>query len=563
MSSAILCDNLTRDFGRVRAVDALTLAVPEGSIFAFLGPNGAGKTTTIHLLLGIIEPTSGSARVLGLDPAQNGHDIRRRSGALLEHPGLYERLSAEDNLRFYARIARLSREETDERIRELLTRFGLYGRRADSVGTWSRGMKQKLAIARALLHRPALVFLDEPTAGLDPESTVALRRDITALGTTVFLTTHNLGDVEKMATHVAVIRSGKLLDFGTPAELRKRAVRSHVTIRMQDREPLVADIGPDESVAPIVTRLVTEGARIEEVRRLEASLEDVFLHLVQNASPPLNVEQTLLSAPGAGRVVPGEQTGVSAPRSGADPQPIFRDILTIMRKEWRELLNASGSGSTTRINITVGAAMLLFCAGLAAIMPSDVVIHPAVLTVTLIPYIVILAAVVDSFPGERERHTLETLLASAIPDEALLLGKILASVVWSWLFVLLILAAVLIGANVKSYPVMYPRSTLLAVLIATPLALTLFSTVGVLICMKLPTVRAAQPRVTAMFMGLFILAVILGRVMPDEWRQQAKRMMLNESSRLYAFATQAAILVVLNLLLLVFAMLRFRRSRLI
>ncbi len=551
MPSAIVCDSLTRDFGPVRALDALTLSVPEGSIFAFLGPNGAGKTTTIHLLLGIIEPTSGSARVLGFDPAQDGHDIRRRSGALLEHPGLYERLSAEDNLRFYARVAHLSREETDERIRELLTRFGLYERRGDSVGTWSRGMKQKLAIARALIHRPSLVFLDEPTAGLDPESTVALRRDITALGTTVFLTTHNLSDVEKMATHVAVIRSGQLLDFGSPAELRKRAMRSHVTIRMQDREPLVVEVAAGESVAPIVTKLVTEGAQIEEVRREEASLEDVFLHLVRN------VEQTLLSAP---QPEP-EQTGVSALRFPR--QPIFRDILTIMRKEWREILNASGSGSSTRTNVAVGTAMLIFCVGLAVLMPSDVIAHPAVLSVTTIPYIIILAAVVDSFPGERERHTLETLLASAIPDEALLLGKILASVVWSWVFVLLILAAVLIGANVKNYPTMYPPSTLVAALIATPLSLVLFSTAGVLVCMKLPTVRAAQPRVTAMFMGVFILAVILGKVMPEEWRQQAKTMISNESSRLYAFATQTVILVVLNLILLVFAMMRFRRSRLI
>ena len=117
-------------------------------------------------------------------------------------------------------------------------------------------MKQKLAIARALIHRPSLVFFDEPTAGLDPEATVALRRDIAALGTTVFLTTHNLADVEKMATHVAVIRAGRLLDFGTPAELRKRAMRSHVTIRMQDRQPMLVDVAPDESVAPLVTRLV-------------------------------------------------------------------------------------------------------------------------------------------------------------------------------------------------------------------------------------------------------------------------------------------------------------------
>ena len=143
-------------------------------------------------------------------------------------------------------------------------------------------MKQKLAIARVLLHRPSLVFLDEPTAGLDPEATVALRRDIASLGTTVFLTTHNLADVEKMATQVAVIQKGRLLDCGTPAELRARAVRSHVTITMSDREPLALELAEGESVAPIVTKLVHEGAQIEEVRRDEPSIEDVFLHLVKS-----------------------------------------------------------------------------------------------------------------------------------------------------------------------------------------------------------------------------------------------------------------------------------------
>ena len=550
MPPAIVCRDLTRDFGSVRALDGLNLSVPEGSIFAFLGPNGAGKTTTIHLLLGIIEPTAGSARVLGFDATKSGAEVRRRSGALLEHTGLYERLSAEENLHFYARIAHLDADEAETRVGGVLTRFGLYERRRDMVVTWSRGMKQKLAIARALVHAPELVFLDEPTAGLDPEATVALRRDIASLGTTVFLTTHNLADVEKVATHVAVIRAGRLLDFGTPAELRRRAVRSQVTIRMENRPPLVVELAASESIAPTVARLVGEGARIEEVRREEASLEDVFLHLVRSS------EETRSSAPASAPI--GESPAAGSPRT-----PVFRDIATVIRKEWRELMNASGSGSSTRGNVVIAAVMLVICAVLAALMPPEIMGSPVILAGTMIAYLVILASVSDSFPGERERHTLETLLASALPDEALLFGKVLTSVLYGWSLVLVILITVLIGANVTNFPAVYPLSTILNVLVATPLALLFVSTGGLLLCMRVPTVRAAQPRLTGAFLILSIAGILFTKFMPDEWARQTRTMMNSESGRLYAVFTQVVFFLVLDLALLAFALVRFRRSRLI
>src|SRR5580658_11139075 len=222
----IRAEGLTRSFGAVRALDDLTLEVPAGAVFGFLGPNGAGKTTTIRLLLGLIEATSGSAEVLGFDTRTQGDEIRARSGALLEHSGLYERLSAEDNLRFYGRVARMPKPELDQRIQELLTHLGLWDRRKEAVVKWSRGMKQKLAIARPLLHRPGLVFLDEPTAGLDPVGAASLREDLAALasrqGATIFLTTHNMAEAEKLCSMVAVVRQGKLLAVGSPAELRTR-----------------------------------------------------------------------------------------------------------------------------------------------------------------------------------------------------------------------------------------------------------------------------------------------------------------------------------------------------
>ncbi len=176
--NAINTENLCRNFGKVQAVDNLCLQVPRGVVFGFLGANGSGKTTTIRLLLGLLEPTSGRAQVLGYDTKNQANSIRRRTGALLEHPGLYERLSAADNLEFYGRAWRLPTAKRRSRIKELLNNLGLWERRNESVGTWSRGMKQRLAVARAMLHNPPLIFLDEPTAGLDPVAAAALREQL-------------------------------------------------------------------------------------------------------------------------------------------------------------------------------------------------------------------------------------------------------------------------------------------------------------------------------------------------------------------------------------------------
>jgi ABC-2 type transport system ATP-binding protein len=202
--AAIRIEQLSRTFqvgsGTVTALSELSLEIQRGAIFAFLGPNGAGKTTTVRLLLGLLEPTAGGAHVLGHDVRTDAARIREKSGALLEHDGLYERLTALDNLEFYGRAWRLPRAERRQRARELLERFGLWERRMDAVNAWSRGMKRKLALGRALLHRPAVVFLDEPTAGLDPGSAAALRDDLAGLasgeGATIFLNTHNLAEAE-------------------------------------------------------------------------------------------------------------------------------------------------------------------------------------------------------------------------------------------------------------------------------------------------------------------------------------------------------------------------------
>jgi ABC-2 type transport system ATP-binding protein len=307
----IRAEHLCRFFGAVRAVDDLTLEVPAGVVFGFLGPNGAGKTTTIHLLLGLIQPTQGQAWVIGRDVRKCGEEIRTHSGALLEFSGLYERMTAEDNLDLYGRIYKMPAADRRARTRELLEHLDLWERRKDRVGTWSRGMKQKLAVARALFHRPPLVFLDEPTAGLDPVAAAALRKDLAGLvahrGVTVFLNTHNLTEAEQLCGQVGVIRTGKLLTVGSPDSLRRRGKSAKVKITgrgfderiaaLLRQRPEVAqvDLLPDRLEVelldeksrngPLVSLIVQNGGEVEEISRGEATLEEVFLTLMQEANP--------------------------------------------------------------------------------------------------------------------------------------------------------------------------------------------------------------------------------------------------------------------------------------
>ena len=301
---AIRIENMSRSFGALRALNRLSLRVERGIVFGFLGPNGSGKTTTIRLLLGLLDPDEGRAEVLGLDTRTQACEIRQRCGALLEQHGLYERLSAADNLDYYGRIWHMGSSAREARMRELLLPLGLYERRHEPIGRWSRGMKQKLAVARTLMHHPELVFLDEPTAGLDPVASAALRDDLATLaareGVTIFLTTHNLAEAEKLCSQVGVINRGQLVARGSPETLRSRTSAPRITIsgrfpegilaRLKDN-PLVSaaeqrsgrliiDLGDLERSHELVALLVSAGAQIDEVHKERADLEDVFLSLV-------------------------------------------------------------------------------------------------------------------------------------------------------------------------------------------------------------------------------------------------------------------------------------------
>ena len=306
ISGAIRAGNLTKTFDELTAVDSVSFEVQPGEIFGYLGPNGCGKTTTIHLLLGLISPTAGRSTVLGYDTRSDGTQIREKSGALLEHSGVYEQLTAEDNLEFYARAWQIPPGLRGRRIEELLKSCGLWSRRTDRVGSWSRGMKQQLALARVLLHRPQLVFLDEPTAGLDVVAANRVRSNIeqivTDQGVTVFLTTHNLAEAERLCDRVAVVRDGRILTVSTPDELKRRSstptlhidgsgftsetvsqleARADVAIVELGERHLALTVSESADRPAIVRLLVDSGASVEEVRTERATLEDAFLRMLE------------------------------------------------------------------------------------------------------------------------------------------------------------------------------------------------------------------------------------------------------------------------------------------
>jgi ABC-2 type transport system ATP-binding protein len=216
---AIEVINLTRNYNGLCAVDNINFEVETGEIFGFLGPNGAGKTTTIKMLTGQLRPTSGHARVVGCDVVDERQELKPQIGVVFEYQNVYERLSARDNLSFYARLYGVEKD----RIREVLAQVGLMGRERDKIKKYSNGMKQRLLIARALLHEPKVLFLDEPTRGLDP----GVARDIRAIvadlaeeGVTIFLTTHYMEEADRLCNRVAIIDQGRIVALDGPEKLK-------------------------------------------------------------------------------------------------------------------------------------------------------------------------------------------------------------------------------------------------------------------------------------------------------------------------------------------------------
>lgn len=271
---------LSRRFGDVLAVDDLTFSVEKGEVFGVLGPNGAGKTTTVRLLNGILAPTQGQIRVLGLDPLNEGARVRAETGVLTESPSLYEKLSARENLRFFGTLYGVSGERIEGRVEEMLALFGLLERADAPAGGFSKGMKQRLVLARALVHDPPILFLDEPTSGLDPEAAHQVNELIGRLrseGRTIFLCTHRLAEAEPLCDRVALFNHGRLLAMGTIPELARRLWGGdELEIELLEGEVLRAPVDSPEEAARLVARVVEEGGKIVRVSPLLHSLEEIY-----------------------------------------------------------------------------------------------------------------------------------------------------------------------------------------------------------------------------------------------------------------------------------------------
>lgn len=307
-----MVDRLERKFGSVTAVDQLSFEVGEGEVLGLLGPNGAGKTTTVRMLACLISPTGGSASVCGFQVTREPSKVRDMVGILTENPCLYERLTAYENMEFFAEAYGVSpREEREGRIRELLEFFDLWNLRAGKVAYLSKGMKQKLAIARALVHKPPVLLLDEPTTGLDPESAKEVRDMVTQLSCrekrAILLCTHRLEDAEKLCSRVMIINDGRCIAVGTPESLQKKLAGAPVlevalkfgsaetadevrrlafvrSLKADGSRLLIVVDDPDSATPEIVDAVVRAGGRILSVNPLRSSMEEIYLKLIKEAA---------------------------------------------------------------------------------------------------------------------------------------------------------------------------------------------------------------------------------------------------------------------------------------
>ncbi len=297
--------SLTKKFNGRTVLNEISFQVKEGEIFGYLGPNGAGKTTTMRIILGLLKPTAGEALVWGQNLGEN-EGLRRRIGVLLEHDGLYERISAYENLDYYAQLYGVSNRV--EKIENLLEFTGLSDRKDDKVGKFSKGMKRKLALARAIIHDPDVLFLDEPSAGLDPEAQKMVRDLILRLSgeerMTVFLNSHDLDEVQRICSKIAILQRGEIKAYDTVDNLRARYTKPTVEIALSDgrevekalnllnslnyiseckrhNDGITVTLTESEMSSTLLSFLVEQGLKVEEIKRVTKSLEDIYLEIVR------------------------------------------------------------------------------------------------------------------------------------------------------------------------------------------------------------------------------------------------------------------------------------------
>jgi ABC-2 type transport system ATP-binding protein len=305
----ILCEGLTKTFGSITAIQDISFEIPDGSIFGLLGPNGAGKTTTMRILSCLISPSSGKAQIDSYDinKKEDAQKIRGMIGLLPEVPGLYETLGAYKNLDYYGQFYGVPKKQREESIQATLTNLGLWDRRNDPVGGFSKGMKQKIAIARALIHNPKYVFLDEPTASLDPAAAKIVREYILELknkGNTILINTHNLSEAERICDTVALIKN-RIVKVGNPKDLARKLFARTISFKIPkipltllknvssleyvsqakvNGDLLILNVrNPEENNPQIISWLIQQGVPLQFVTEEEHSLEDVYLKLIEES----------------------------------------------------------------------------------------------------------------------------------------------------------------------------------------------------------------------------------------------------------------------------------------
>jgi len=307
MSDAIRFEDISKQLGEREVLRNANFVTKQGDVFGYLGPNGAGKTTTIRILLGLLQPTSGKATILGEDVSRD--EARRKIGFVLESDGLYDNKTAEENLWYYAQIYGMT--EPAERIDRILSRVELRDRAKDKVGTYSKGMRQRLALARAMTHNPELLVLDEPTAGVDPSGQIEVREVILNMahkeGRTIFLSSHNLDEVQRICNRIALIDRGEIKLCGEVEQLRREMSGnvveiettqlmaeplfaelkslSHLGLRERKDKTLTFVLQEGTRIPDIVSLLVRRGVEIEGVSKKEASLEEIYSAILKEVEP--------------------------------------------------------------------------------------------------------------------------------------------------------------------------------------------------------------------------------------------------------------------------------------
>ncbi|MBV9895982.1 MAG: ATP-binding cassette domain-containing protein [Chloroflexi bacterium] len=512
---------LGRRFGTFVAVDEVSLDVAPGTLLALLGPNGAGKTTTVRMLAGLLAPSHGSACVAGCDVATDPAGVRARVGLVTDVPGLYEQMSPAAYLDFFGQLYGLDLAVRDKRIGDLLEMFDLAERGRDRMVTFSRGMQQKVALARALLHEPSVVFLDEPTAGLDPLAARAVRELIVNMKHArrgIVLCTHDLDEAERLADQVAILHGGRIVALDTPSRLRALASpETSVRVTLAPPYPISAPSGvvefdtadPVESNPRVIADLVTTGARVVSVTCTTRSLEDVY-------ATALNGE---LQA--ATRVLLEADVSASEVQVARPPGDLSA-LWLIARRAAVESLN----DRLTRL-------MNVFFAFVAPLALLILAIRPLAeqatqLTASVLPFYLLVIGMMPAvgavgiaagqFAGERERGVLTPMLASPASNLAIFGGKVLGSilppVLYSLIAQLIYLAGITVILGVDSLKLLPPGLSV-AMLLLVPSATCLAAIIGTLVSSRVRTYNAAQQIAGILLIPLWALLFAVAFRLPD------------------------------------------------